>query len=92
VFGLEKVYQEPYNLFIKLMESTLCDFWAFPTTERELRGKKTTWSTIILTLAANGLQHVFEKWMERCKKCISCQRGYFEKETDTAPPQSSDSE
>jgi len=39
----------------------------------------------------NGLQHVFEKWVERCKKCIACQGRYFEKETVTAPPQSSDS-
>jgi len=38
----------------------------------------------------NGLQHVFEKWVERCKKCIACQGRYFEKETVTAPPQSSD--
>jgi hypothetical protein len=27
----------------------------------------------------NGLQHVFEKWVERCKKCITCQGRYFEK-------------
>jgi hypothetical protein len=40
----------------------------------------------------NGLQHVFEKWVERCKKCITCQGRYFKKETVTAPPQSSDSE
>jgi hypothetical protein len=40
----------------------------------------------------NGLQHVFEKWVESCKKCIACQGRYFEKETVTAPPQSSDSE
>jgi hypothetical protein len=40
----------------------------------------------------NGLQHVFKKWVERCKKCIACQGRYFEKETVTAPPQSSDSE
>jgi hypothetical protein len=45
-----------------------------------------------LKLAANGLQHVFEKWVERCKKCIACQGRYFEKETITALPQSSDSE
>jgi hypothetical protein len=38
--------------------------------------------------AVNGLQHVFEKWVERCKKCIACQGRYFEKETVTAPPQS----
>jgi hypothetical protein len=43
-------------------------------------------STILLKLAANGLQHVFEKWVERCKKCIACQERYFEKETVTAPP------
>jgi hypothetical protein len=36
--------------------------------------------------------YVFEKWVERCKKCITCQGRYFEKETVTAPPQSSDSE
>jgi hypothetical protein len=35
---------------------------------------------------------VFEKWVERYKKCIACQGGYFEKETVTTPPQSSDSE
>jgi hypothetical protein len=46
----------------------------------------------ILKLAANGLQHVFEKWVERCKKCIACQRRYFEKETFTALPQTSESE
>jgi len=40
----------------------------------------------------NGLQHVFEKWVERCKKCIACQGRYFEKETVTEPPQSSESE
>jgi hypothetical protein len=40
----------------------------------------------------NGLQHVFEKWVERCKKYIAYQGKYFEKETVIAPPQSSDSE
>jgi hypothetical protein len=36
--------------------------------------------------------HVFQKWVECCKKCIACKGRYFEKETVTAPPQSSDSE
>jgi hypothetical protein len=53
---------------------------------------KTVCSTVLLKLAANGLQHIFEKLVERCKKCIACQGRYFEKETVTAPPQSSDSE
>jgi hypothetical protein len=44
-----------------------------------------------LILAVNGLRHVFEKWVERCKKRIACQGRYFEKQTVTAPPQSSDS-
>jgi hypothetical protein len=47
---------------------------------------------LVLKLAAKGLQHVFEKWVERCKKCIACQGRYFGKETVTAPPRSSDSE
>jgi hypothetical protein len=59
---------------------------------RELQGRKIACSTILLKLAANGLRHVFEKWVERCKKCIVCQGSYFEKETVTAPLQSYDSE
>jgi len=38
----------------------------------------------------NGLQHVFEKWVERCKTCIACQGRYFGRETLTALPRSSD--
>jgi hypothetical protein len=48
--------------------------------KRELPGKKTSCSTILLKLAANGLQHVSEKWVERCKKCIACQGRHFEKD------------
>jgi hypothetical protein len=67
--------------------------------KRELRGKKfrsdqevkTSCTTTFLKLAANGLQHVFEKWVERFKKCIVFQGRCFEKEIVTAPPQSSDS-
>jgi hypothetical protein len=40
----------------------------------------------------NGLQYVLEEWVERYTKCIAWQGRYFEKETVTAPPQSSDSE
>jgi hypothetical protein len=47
---------------------------------------------LLLKLAVNGLQHVFETWVERCKKCIVCQGKYFEKETVIAPPQNSYSE
>jgi hypothetical protein len=34
----------------------------------------------------NGLQHFFQKWVERRNKCIACQGRYFEKESVTAPP------
>jgi hypothetical protein len=30
--------------------------------------------------------YIFEKWVERCKKCFACQERYFEKGTVTAPP------
>jgi hypothetical protein len=91
MFGSEKMDQKPYNSSIKPYSPDLvpCDFWAFPSLKTEPRGKKTACSTILLKLAANGLQHVFEKWVERCRKCIACQGRYFEKETVTAPPQSS---
>jgi hypothetical protein len=94
MFGLEKVYQKPYNSSIKPMESRFhpMRFLGFSNHEKGLRGKKTACSIILLKLVANGLQHVFEKWVERCKKCIACQGRYFEKETVTAPPQSSDCE
>jgi hypothetical protein len=61
-----------------------CDFWAFPTMKRSSEARNLE--------VINGLQHVFEKWVERCKKCISCQGRCFEKKTVTANPQSSDSE
>jgi hypothetical protein len=60
-----------------------CDFWAFPTMKREIQGKN---------FLSDQQQHIFKKWVEHCKKCIACQGKYFEKETITAPPQSSDSE
>jgi hypothetical protein len=47
---------------------------------------------LLLKLAANGLQHIFETWVEVCEKCIACHGRYLEKETVTAPPKSSNSE
>jgi hypothetical protein len=49
------------------------DYWAFPTMKRELRGKKFR--------SDQRSAAPFEKWVERCKKCIACQGRYFEKET-----------
>jgi hypothetical protein len=39
-----------------------CDFWAFPTMKRSSEARNFE--------MINGLQHVFEKWVERCKKCV----------------------
>jgi hypothetical protein len=61
-----------------------CNFWAFPTTKRSSKARNLK--------VINGLQHIFEKWVEHCKKCIACQGRYFEKETITTPPQSFNSE
>jgi hypothetical protein len=60
------------------------DFLSFPTMKREPETRNFE--------VINGLQHVFGKWVERCKKCIAYQGRYFEKEAVTASPQSSDSD
>jgi hypothetical protein len=91
VFGFKKVDQKPYNHPSSLWRR--CN----ETMKRELRARsdqevKNACSTIFLKLEANGLQHVLEKWLERCKKGTACQGSYFEKETVTAPPERSDSE
>jgi hypothetical protein len=67
-------------------------FLDFSNHEKGAPRQETACFTILLKLATNGLQHVFDKWVERCKKCIACQGKYFEEETVTAPPQNSDSE
>jgi hypothetical protein len=89
---------KPYNSSIRPMETMQWDELRFSSGGSALETEKRTWnvktacSTILLKLAANGLQHVFEKWVERCKMCVVCQGRYFEKETVNAPPRSSYSE
>jgi hypothetical protein len=56
----------------------------------EFLASKDACSTIVLKLAENDVDHVFEKWKKRFNKCIDCQGRYFQKETVTAPPKSSD--
>jgi hypothetical protein len=65
------------------LELAPCDFWAFPTMKRSFEERNFE--------VINGLQHVFEKWVKRCKTCITFQGRYFEIETVTVPPLSSDS-
>jgi hypothetical protein len=73
--------------------SRLMRFLGFSNPEKGGNSEvKTSCSIKLLKIAPNGLQHVFEKWVERCKKCIACQERNLEKEAVTAPPQISDSE
>jgi len=91
VFGLGKVDQKLYSSSMKPMQMMQWDH------EKEIRARsyqnvKTACSTILLKLRGHGLHHLFEKWVESYKKCIACQGRYLEKETVTAPPESSDLE
>jgi hypothetical protein len=86
VFDLEKLDRwNPLEYPPYSPDLAPCDFWAFPTMKK---GSSEGRNFEVI----KALQHVFEKWVERCKKGIACQKRYFEKETVTAPPQSSDSE
>jgi hypothetical protein len=76
------IFSKPNSEFNSDLAS--CDFWAFQTMKMELRGKKCR--------SDQRSAARFDKWVERCKKCIACQGRYFEKETVTASSQSSDSE
>jgi hypothetical protein len=84
VFGLEKVDKwNPIRTSTIQSRSRLMRFLGFSNHEK---GSSEARNFEVI----NGLQHVFEKWVERCKKYIACQGRYFEKKTVTAPPQISD--
>jgi hypothetical protein len=83
VFGLEKV--DLWNpIRTSAMQSTFRPLRSLGFSNHQKRSSEARNFEVI-----NGLQHVFEKWVERCKKCIRCQGRYLEKDTVTAPPQSS---
>jgi len=77
-----------------------CDFWVFPTLKAQLRGKmfssddevKNATAAALKGKSQNNLFHVFESFIKRCKKCIKCERRYFEKEKIVGLVESSDSE
>jgi Leu/Phe-tRNA-protein transferase len=70
-FGLEKVDRwNPIRTSSIQSRSHPKQFLVFTTMKRELRGKK----------FLSDLQHVFDKWVERCKNCITYQRRYLEKD------------
>jgi hypothetical protein len=53
-----------------------CDFWVFQPRKGSSEARNFE--------VVNGL-HLFEKWVERCKKFVAFQERYFEKETVTTP-------
>jgi hypothetical protein len=74
MFGLGEVDQKPYNSSIKSMKTIQWDEMRFLSSGSALEIEKRTWK---MNLVAAGLtqrlfQQVFEKWVERCKKCIAC--------------------
>ena len=64
-----------------------CDFWAFPTLKRQLRGKRFTsddevrkvTAAVLKGMSQNNLFRVFESFIKRCKKRIQCERHIYEK-------------
>jgi hypothetical protein len=94
VFGFEKVDQKPYNTAIKPMgsRSRPMRFLRFSNNESGAPRQENRLFHYPPEACANGLRHVFDKWVKRFKKYIAWQGRYFEKETVTVSPQSSDSD
>jgi len=81
--GETKLKYSPYST-----DLAPCDFWAFPTLKRQLRGKRfssddevrNTTAAVLKGISQNNLFHVFESFIKRCQKCIQHEGRYFEKE------------
>jgi hypothetical protein len=69
---LTKIGGTPSEHSLYSPDVTPCDFWAFPTMKK--RSPTARYFKVI-----DGLQHVFEKWVEHCKKCIAHQWGTLKK-------------
>jgi hypothetical protein len=80
------------------MGNTYCNKFPGSIFTMELGGQKFSTDTkvkqattiILCKMSGNGLLHVFEKWVGRCKKCKVCEGYYFKKETVPKPQESSD--
>jgi hypothetical protein len=65
-----------------------CDFWAFPTLKRQLRGKRfssddevrNATAAVLKGMSQNNLFYVFGSFIKHCKKFIQYEGCYFEKE------------
>lgn len=81
--NVEQLSHPPYS-----PDLAICDFWLFPNLKNRLRGQKyesreelrSAVNRNLREMSRDGLQHVFQAWMDRWNKCISCKGRYFEKE------------
>jgi hypothetical protein len=62
------------------------DYFLFPMLKRELEGQtlsldefKTKWEGVVRMLTKDDFARAFERWLERCEKCIPIGGGYVEK-------------
>jgi hypothetical protein len=72
--GVTPVEHPPYS-----PDLASCDFWTFPMLKHEVQGQKFSTDTevkqvidiTLCTMYGNSPLHVFEKWVEHCKKCVA---------------------
>jgi hypothetical protein len=73
MFDLEKVDRwNPIRTSAIQFRSRPMRFLGFSNHEKEASRQE-------ISKYINYLQHVLEKWVERCNKCIACRGRYFEK-------------
>ena len=77
-----------------------CDFWAFPTLKRQLRGKRfsshdevrSTTAAVLKEVSQNNLFHVFETFIKRCKNVFNVKDTTLKTKKIVGPVEPSDSE
>ena len=77
-----------------------CDFWAFPTLKRQLRGKRVfsddevrnATAAVLKGMSQNNLFHVFESFIKRRKNVFNVKNVTLKKKKIVGPVESSDSE
>ena len=79
--GIKTVPQPPYS-----RDLAPCDFWLFPNLKEKLRGcryeriedTKEAVTKVIDTLTQEDFNGAFQKFLERCNKCIAAGGYYLE--------------
>ena len=82
ILGLKTIEHAPYSPDLAPM-----DFKVFPTVKAELRGRrfettdelKYAARSIVAKISKQWYRDVYEEWIRRYQRCISCKGEYFEK-------------